>query len=253
MDDAMRDLEQLRERGDEQRGRKLGLLLLASSLSVAAVFALSLAMGRRVDDEGDQADALTELVLTGRGKAASPGAAAAGEPGGDDIAPETLSFPRTLSEREDPMLEATLRAARAERAALAGEPDKPVTSDTLPAARLAQDDVARLSRVAEHDALVAQAMPREASTGGRVAAGAEGAFVLHVVSFEDRGEADRFADALRARQHRAFVAQADVPGRGRYYRVRIGPFSTKREAESYQQSFESVEHMHTIVVGSANK
>jgi cell division protein FtsN len=35
--------------------------------------------------------------------------------------------------------------------------------------------------------------------------------------------------------------------------VRIGPFSTKREAESYQQSFESLEHMHTIVVASANK
>jgi len=148
------------------------------------------------------------------------------------------------------MLEATLRAARAERAGLPGSDAVP--RDTLPAARLAQDDAARLSRVAEHDALVAQAMPKEPSTG-RAPPGRDGAFVLQVVSFDDRGEADRFADALRARQHRAFVAQADVPGRGRYYRVRVGPFTTKREAESYQQSFETAEHMHTILVSNANK
>jgi len=246
MDEAMRDLEQLRERGDEQRGKKLGMLLLASSLSVAAVIALSLGMGRRVDNEADHADKLTDLVLS----APTHTEGAVSKP--RDIAPETLSFPRTLGDREDPLLEATVQAAREERAALKPDARDVPHAGTLPAARLADDDTARLSRVSKHDALVAQAMTQPASTD-RAPAGSEGAFVLHVVSFEDRSEADKFADTLRARQHRAFVAQADVPGRGRYYRVRVGPFATRREAETYQQAFEAAEHMHSILVTNANK
>jgi cell division septation protein DedD len=58
---------------------------------------------------------------------------------------------------------------------------------------------------------------------------------------------------LRARSHRAFVTQAEVPGRGRFFRVRVGPFTTRKEAESYQARFEADEHMHTIVVSNAAK
>jgi cell division septation protein DedD len=76
---------------------------------------------------------------------------------------------------------------------------------------------------------------------------------LQVVSYEDRHEAHTFANALRARGHKAFVAEADVPDRGRFYRVRIGPFSTRQEAISYQNRFEELEHMHTILVSNPVK
>ena len=47
--------------------------------------------------------------------------------------------------------------------------------------------------------------------------------------------------------------QAEVPGRGRYFRVRVGPFATRQEANEYQRSFESAERMHTILVSNATK
>ena len=40
-----------------------------------------------------------------------------------------------------------------------------------------------------------------------------------------------FAEGLRAKGHAAFVVAADIPDRGRYYRVRIGPFKGREQAE----------------------
>ena len=51
----------------------------------------------------------------------------------------------------------------------------------------------------------------------------------------------------RSRAPRVRMA-ADVPGRGRYFRVRIGPFDSRREALDYQRKFETDERMHTLVV-----
>ncbi len=41
---------------------------------------------------------------------------------------------------------------------------------------------------------------------------------------------------------------ADIPERGRFYRVRIGPFDTQREADAYRHRFEDEERMNTIVI-----
>ena len=44
------------------------------------------------------------------------------------------------------------------------------------------------------------------------------------------------------------MTAADIPDRGRYYRVRIGPFKTRLLAEEYRRKFEDEEHMNTFVV-----
>jgi cell division septation protein DedD len=144
-----------------------------------------------------------------------------------------------------------VRAAEAEHAALSGrEPAK--SSAELPASRMVTSDHARLSQLAKRDPLIASALPAEG--GGSLApAGSEGAFTLQVVSYETRSQAEDFATALRSREHKAFVTQAEVPGRGRFFRVRVGPFTTRREAEDYRARFEQAEHMHTIVVSNASK
>jgi cell division septation protein DedD len=265
MDTAMRDMDQLRERGDESTGRKVGLFVMAAVLSVIAVFSLGLIMGR--DESAASApakDPLAELV----GASSSPAQAKAKEPA---VGVDALSFPATLLEREDPAVEATVRAAEAEHAALMGTGaapgsatallDTPVASLPLPshasaakpapASMIATKDTDRLSRVARHDPLMAQAMPAMAPEV--VPQGYEGAYTLQVVSYEDKDQADRFAKALRTRGHKAFVVQADVPGRGRFNRVRIGPFETRKDAVTYQRNFESAEKMHTILVGQDSR
>jgi len=264
MDTAMRDLDQLRERGDESTGRKLGLFAMASVLSVAAVFAMGIMIGRGdAEETAAPSDPLAQLVLTPSAHAQNSNAQSsvvAVEP----MRPESLSFPSTLTDREDPAVEATVRAAAQEHAALIEQPAQvaaapiavpvpaiPAVPDAaFPASREATENTDRLMRVAKHDPLIASALP--APPVELAAHGHEGAYTLQVVSYESSEQAERFAKNLRGRNHKAFVAQADVPGRGRFFRVRIGPFEARKDALDYQASFERDEHMHTIVVGTQN-
>ena len=247
MDSAMRDMDQLRE-ADNSRGRRLGLYVMAGTLSVAAVFAVGLMRGPTTPPPDRSLDPLVELALTPP-EPRPPTQAA------DEVRPETLSFPATLTESDDPLVEATIRNAEAEHAALLGAPPphvEPRTGAELPAARVATLEHSRLSQVAKHDPLVARALPSE-RPAALVPAGAEGTYTLQVVSYESRAQARDFSANLRARGHRAFVAEADVPGRGRYFRVRIGPFDSRAEAKAYQARFEQDEHMHTILVDNRER
>lgn len=247
----MRDLDQLRERDEDTRGRKLGLLTLACVVSVSALFAAGSLLGSGDAAEAASIDPLTELALSAPTPKAEAAAAAAA------VKPESLSFPSTLVQAEPPhdaLIEATVKAAEAEHAALSGRSDPlPVKSSSdLPAGRIVIADHARLTQLAKRDPLVASALPKEGNLD-LGPAGSEGAFTLQVVSYESRDQAESFANALRSRSHKAFVTQAEVPGRGRFFRVRVGPFTTRREAEEYRSRFEDDEHMHTIVVSNAAK
>lgn len=258
MDTAMRDLDQLRERGDDTTGRKLGLFAMAGLLSVAAVFAMGIMVGRGGSEPQPGPDPLAQLAMP-----------AAQAKGGDkatpetvEVRPEALSFPATLSERDDDRLvEASVRAAELEHQRLSTQglpaanavppiPVAPLTTADLPAAAVASTHADRLERVAQHDPLVARALPKANAPEQLAPSGSDGAFVLQVVSYDSADNAERFANTLRARGHRAFVVQADVPGRGRFHRVRVGPFKTRQEAIAYQRKFESTEHMHTLVVAN---
>src|SRR5258708_3973432 len=79
-------------------------------------------------------------------------------------------------------------------------------------------------------------------------AGHEGGYQLQVSSFHTQGEAQGFADQLRARGHKAYVLEAHVPGRGTWYRVRVGPFATQHVAMQYRTAFEEREHVVPFVV-----
>jgi cell division septation protein DedD len=69
-----------------------------------------------------------------------------------------------------------------------------------------------------------------------------------VSSFRTQTEADQFATQLRARNHKAYVMEAHVPGRGTWFRVRIGPFPTPHAAAAYRSGFEGREHVVPFIV-----
>lgn len=64
----------------------------------------------------------------------------------------------------------------------------------------------------------------------------KGAFTVQVGSTQDRFEAERIATRFASRGAR--VTSADVPGKGRWYRVRIGAFETKDDAARYLRDLE---------------
>jgi DedD protein len=92
------------------------------------------------------------------------------------------------------------------------------------------------------------AVESAASDAPAAPAGREGGYQLQVSSFRTQGEADTFSGQLRARGHKAYVVEAHVPGRGTWYRVRIGPFTTQHAAASYRSGFEGREHVVPFIV-----
>lgn len=270
----MRDLDRLQEQDPEERGRQAGVWLVLALLILGvfgAVFAVWNRANRAKTEEPDPLDRLAA--------AQTPRARDAAGQGSDikpSVDPTKLTFERTLTGEEDrPEVIAALAAAAREEEELAaanaadsderdddeGETEEgPAAVRPSPIARLAPNPAqipagltassagSKLEKAARHDKLVAAALPKAHNAHTRASSGADGEFILQVMSYEAKDDADAFASALRDRGHEAFVVAGHVDGRGRTYRVRIGPFKSKPAADAYRREFEEKERMNTIVV-----
>jgi cell division septation protein DedD len=270
MDSAMRDLERMRERdeGGDGTGRRIALLGLAGVTTVGVVLALCLQAGSgSADDAVLESDPLARLD---RASGLAPDALADDAPASEPAPLEpidavALTFPERLQREDRPEVAAALAAASAElrhpdplpyAAAVPtlAAPIVPITAadieERLPAAlpaAIAAGSGGALARAAQHDPMVQQALP-ETQLGERAPEGHDGEYTVQVISYDSPEGAHAFAAGLRARGHRAFVMQAEVEGRGRVFRVRVGPFDTMAEAQRYRRSFEESERMPVIVV-----
>ncbi len=135
----------------------------------------------------------------------------------------------------------------------------PPPTDRLPVVPLPAQNVLQASPVVTRprDSLTraaSDAAQIETAAQPAAPAGREGGYQLQVSSFRTQAEADQFAAQLRARGHKSYVVEAHVPGRGTWYRVRIGPFPSQQAAASYRAGFEGREHVVPfIVTPSASK
>ena len=302
MDVAMRDLEQIQERADANRGRQVGIFVLGGVALAGLIFAMSTVVGDATHSaQADVPDPLARLDETDALSPKNANVAAPAKP----LSREEMTFPNTLVDDPHSELAAALARAAAEQAnpdpiveAAAARPALPTlaamlptlpslgvtnaapssaptiatialhpaqsraaeralaprVSPRLPASSAAGNAARFLDRAPAEDPLLSHAATATAadSTTGEVASsGTEGAYTVQVISYDQRADAEAFAQTLRERGHHAFITNGDVAGRDRMFRVRIGPFETVREAEGYAKNFEAHENMHTLVVRRA--
>lgn len=257
MDSAMRDLEQIREKEDGE-GRPVALVGLLIGVTVVLVLALGMVVGAWSEDEEVIAadDPLARLDHGAGLEVQAEPAQAAEIP---EVDPSTLTFPEVLAPGQDerPEVAAAMAAAAAELAhpepvELAPEAPPAEIPVVLPAAVAAGSGHDALARTAARDPLIAEAIPEPARERA-APRGRDGEYTVQVISYDSPEGAEAFADALRARGHRAFVMSAQVEGRGTMYRVRIGPFETQAEAQTYRREFEEAERMNTLLVRRPNE
>ncbi|MGB5811303.1 MAG: SPOR domain-containing protein [Polyangiales bacterium] len=239
----MRDLERIEERSSEEGNRVLMLsgvgLVAAIGIVVGAVAALP------EQSESQAEDPLQALLF-------EDAMAAGGTPEESEedqvIDPETLSFPTTLVTESRPEVAAAMAAAAAELAhldPLGSPPPRSKIAAGLPAAVTAGPDREVVEMAAIRDPLVAATVPKRTTSSP---AGHEGLYTLQVVSYRDPQEAQVFTDALRKRGHASYVTRSTIEGLGTHWRVRIGPFESRREAQAYRTTFEHEEGMNTFIV-----
>jgi cell division protein FtsN len=91
--------------------------------------------------------------------------------------------------------------------------------------------------------------PADVESGAvRVKSAENAKYSLQVGSYQQMGEANSSVEKWKAKGYAAFLMIADIPDRGRWYRVRVGGFASRDEARKYQQQFESQEATTAIVV-----
>ncbi len=122
---------------------------------------------------------------------------------------------------------------------------------TIDEARAESGDVVAGSTGLESNKDISLATPRmeESPVPEKVANDEPGTYSLQVGSFQSRGEASSMIRKLERAGHHTFLVSVNMPERGGiWYRVRVGPFQSKREAWLYKRQFEERERLPAFVV-----
>ena len=247
---GLRNLDQLQEEDARVMPRIATLALVV--LGGASVVFAALALGGRVSQpQAPKSDPLGELL-------ARRPAAAGSDTKPTDLRPKDVTFPQMLSDEARPTTAlAAVRASGTVSAGSAAAPpaQPPPPTDRLPVVPLPAQAVLEATPIVTRprDALMKAATEAAQITTPPAAAdaapeGHAGGYQLQVSSFHTQAEAEAFAEQLRARGHRAYATEARVPGRGTWYRVRIGPFGTQHAVMQYRATFEAREHVVPFVV-----
>lgn len=222
----MRDANRIKEKFTlSLDGRQVASVAVGSLVVLGAVFVLGFSVGRQIGLRSAKPTAAPADPLAAL-DAPTP-RPDAGEP------PPRLSYHEALTRPEPkrpapppapqlPPVPAPVQPARAAEAA----PEPPAPAPGKAAAARAKTPPAP-----QPAAKPSPTAPAPAPSRAAVAEAVTAAFAIQVGASQDRAEAERIAEKFRAQRPR--VVEAAVPGKGRWYRVKVGSFETKGEAERY--------------------
>jgi cell division septation protein DedD len=74
-----------------------------------------------------------------------------------------------------------------------------------------------------------------------------GKFTVQVSAFQNRAQADHLVSNLKNKGYDAYIAQATIPGKGVWYRVRIGKYPNRDAAQSTANTLKRKEGISTYV------
>jgi hypothetical protein len=213
---GLRDVDRWKDKIEVRLdNRQVAFLFFGSALVACLLFILGVIVGKRLESRGRALAPEIEDPLALLDRVAS-----------------TTAAPR----REEPVAAVPRPAApRPERVLAAPAPSAP--KKTAPVAAVAPPPApAALGRSEQ----VATATVREA---GR----SKPRFMLQVGSFPDRAEAEAFASTFST--EKPIVVVSEIPGKGTWYRVRLGSFQAFKEAVDAKMVFEKRYSKIALVVG----
>jgi DedD protein len=232
----MRDAHRMKEKFDlSLDGRQVGSVLIGGIIVLGAVFVLGVVVGKKLaTNEQTQSapDILTAL---------------------DQRAQATLTFQEELTRKQpvvapepEPKPEPKPVVAEAAPKKVEPEPAQKV-AETVPAPSGKVEESPVTARTSDDGlkeafARVSEKRPVQAAAGG--------AFTLQLSASQQQEEAERFAARLRDRGYAPFIVKAEVPGKGTWYRVRMGSFPTREAASSYLTDFKRETQISAFVASN---
>ena len=193
-------------------GRQVASVVAGALVLLGVVFVLGLTVGRQLSARRGEAARAGDLEALDRAPAAPP------------AKPEPLTFHDRLTQGTPAPPPPPDSAPP--KPAPAPPPAKPTAPAPAPAAAPAPP----ASEPAPAPPPAAAPAPKPASTPAAKPASLK-PWTVQLAAAEDRGEAERIATRFAALGPR--IEEAHVPGKGRFFRVRVGSFETKDAAQKY--------------------
>jgi septal ring-binding cell division protein DamX len=218
----MRDAHRMKEKLDlSLDNRQIVSLLVSGIVVLGAVFVLGVVVGKKLAAQPQQVEAQDLLTSIDQQAAALEQVANAPPPAPD----ASLTFPDALTRAEPapPInLPPDAEEEEQEQVQVPAAPEPPPRAAPVPTRTVAKEKPLQ-------EAISKAQRPAEAVANGE--------YTLQLSASQDRAEVDRFVAKLRDRGYAPYVVEAEVEGKGTWFRVRMGSFGTKEAASRYLQDF----------------
>jgi DedD protein len=226
---GLRDVDRWKDKIEVRLdNRQVAFLFFGSALVACMLFILGVIVGKRLESRGRAVAPEIEdpLALLDRVAATAPETPAASSP--------PPAQPRPAPERP-------VAAARPPASPPPPSEEAPPPAVTPPPPAVTPPPPAAARPVASPTA--AAVPPAAAPPAG----GKKPRFMLQIGSFPVRAEADTFAATFA--DERPVVIMSEIPGKGIWYRVRLGAFNAFKEAVDAKVAFEKRHNKIALVVG----
>lgn len=261
----MRDGRRVRDRFEVSlEPRQVALLFVLVLVILVLVFALGIIVGRGLRSP------VTPPAVAGAAPAEEGGDVADGPPvdaaalPGDPVEGEGDGAPKLKfygADAKTPEREASAVAPTpADEPAAQADPAAAAPADAAPAPELkglpaepapvktaaVKADKASEKAKAKPEAKP-KAEPKKAAKADAKPKAAGGKFTIQVSAFQSRSQADQLVSNLKNKGYDAYIAQAVIPGKGIWYRVRIGTFGSRDDAQKTANTLKRKEGISTYV------
>jgi len=140
------------------------------------------------------------------------------------------TFFKTLSDRDNKTVSIELKPRPAQDAPAPQEKSKPQAASHEASSSPSRDQAVRKE----------PAPVRSAGTRVR--------YTLQTASYQDRSIADQDVKTMKQNGFAAFVVSSEIPGKGTWYRVRVGSFANRGSAEKLQKELRSKAGINSFVL-----
>lgn len=214
--------------------KKLVFLAMTTVVVLGAVFVLGAMVGRGVKARKDAPPADVAAPVTTTADSSTPAGSSAGS------AP-TLPPPTTANPPAEVGLSYASRLDGKNAPAETLKVPDPAKAAAAPAGKAADPPAEKpAEKVAEKPA---KAEPAPADAAAKAADDA-GRWLVKVVAYKERAQADNLAAKLTGKGYSAYVVQVSAKG---LYSVQVGKFKTRREADAIRRRLEKEEQLKPSV------
>jgi DedD protein len=244
----MRDLERWKDQVElSLDGRQIFFLFFGSAVAACAIFVAGVLVGKRIEQRACTPPAVADpLAVLDQMEQLDRAGARAGD--GDD----GFTFHEALAQREvrgrpnrtsngngNGNGNGNAGAGGAEAAVT--RPATATTADSKADGKDAKDGKkveAAGAGTHKTETTAAAAVPHKPN---------EERYTLHISAFSQKDDAEDFLHRIQAAGYRPSLVQSEIPGRGLFYRVRVGDYSSKKAALEAKNEFERRQRLPVYV------